>query len=162
MISSELNLGLKEGLKGNIKWMFLRIWILHIKIQIFSRTFSNFSRFLVRIQRISNKLGFKIFIFRFRVNLQQQFRAKISKISELEKHSHESITEETEKEDQMLPNILRDTESYHLVIGKAFENLNRRPRLTVRCNQSAISTLTDLSMIEDNSDIFKAWKVLYY
>ena len=61
------------------------------------------------------------FIFRFRVNLQQQFRAKISKISELEKHSHEILTEETEKEDPMLPNILRDTESYHLVIGKAFE-----------------------------------------
>ena len=64
--------------------------------------------------------------------MQQQFRAKISKISELEKHSHESITEETEKEDPMLPNILRDTESYHLVIGKAFENVNHRPRLTVR------------------------------
>ena len=54
--------------------------------------------------------------------MQQQFRAKISKISELEKHSHEILTEETEKEDPMLPNILRDTESYHLVIGKAFEN----------------------------------------
>ena len=54
--------------------------------------------------------------------MQQQFRAKISKISELEKHSHEILTEETEKENPMLPNILRDTESYHLVIGKAFEN----------------------------------------
>ena len=53
--------------------------------------------------------------------MQQQFRAKISKISELEKHSHESITEETEEktEDPMFSNFLRDTESYHLVIGTA-------------------------------------------
>lgn len=69
---------------------------------------------------------FNFLILRFRVNLQQQFRAKISKISELEKHSHETVTEETlteetDKEDPMLPSILRDTESYHLVIGKAFE-----------------------------------------
>ena len=103
------------------------------KNQIFSRKFSNFSRIFV-----------KIFNFRFRVNLQQQFRAKISKISELEKHSHESITEETEKEDPMLPNILRDTESYHLVIGKAFENVNHRPRLTVRRCQTAVEGNCDI------------------
>ena len=58
------------------------------------------------------------------MNLQQQFRAKISKISELEKHSHETISEETEQEteDPMFSNIntiIRDTESYHLVIGTA-------------------------------------------
>ena len=128
---------------------------LTFKNQIFSRKFSNFSRIFVEIQRISNKVGFKIFNFRFRVNLQQQFRAKISKISELEKHSHESITEETEKEDPMLPNILRDTESYHLVIGKAFENVNHRPRLTVRRCQTAVDCplLTILSTIEGNCDI---------
>ena len=90
--------------------------------------------------------------------MQQQFRAKISKISELEKHSHESITEETEKEDPMLPTILRDTESYHLVIGKALENDYHRPCLTVRRCQAAVDSpvLTVTSMIEGNCDIFKA------
>ena len=80
--------------------------------------------------------------------MQQQFRAKISKLSELEKHSHETVTEETlteetDKEDPMLPNILRDTESYHLVIGKAFE-------------------IFTFFMVKGNYGILKARKVLYY
>ena len=112
MISSRLNLGLRERLKENIKWMFTRIWIFQMKI---FRSQYFFFEFSINIEIFINP------IFRFRVNLQQQFRAKISKISELEKHSHESITEETEKEteDPMFSNILRDTESYHLVIGTA-------------------------------------------
>ena len=32
LISSQLNLGLRERLKENIKWMFPRIWILQMKI----------------------------------------------------------------------------------------------------------------------------------
>ena len=55
---------------------------------------------------------FNFLILRFRVNLQQQFRAKISKISELEKHSHETVTEETlteETVEEPQPAVVADT-----------------------------------------------------
>ena len=60
---------------------------------------------------------FSIFI-RFRVNLQQQFKAKISEISEIEHHSIEHHKTEQESEEKMF-HIFNDTESYHLVIGNA-------------------------------------------